>query len=676
MGIEADRSRKIRPQQQGLSVTTQASPANPSPHAGRAIAAGVVSQFSVMGDGRGGEPAGLASKAPSGTTPSADPSPPAGGKSGAAGGTPALPGIEMTGAEMVIRALADQGVEHVFGYPGGAVLPIYDALFQQDKVHHVLVRHEQGAVHAAEGYARSTGKVGCVLVTSGPGATNAVTGLTDALCDSIPLVCITGQVPTHLIGNDAFQECDTVGITRPCTKYNYLVKNIADLPRVLHEAFYVAASGRPGPVVVDIPKDIQFAAGTYAKPNAFPHQGYRPKLKGDVEKIRAAVTLMAAAKRPLFYTGGGVINSGPAAVRLLRELIGFTGFPVTSTLMGLGAVPASDPQWLGMLGMHGTYEANLAMHDCDVMVCVGARFDDRITGRIDAFAPHSKKIHIDIDPSSINKNVKVDIGIVGDCAHVLDDMARLWREMRAAPDRGALKAWWGLIEKWRGRKSLAYRASDHIIKPQYAIERLYAATRDRDVYVTTEVGQHQMWAAQFFGFKEPNRWMTSGGLGTMGYGLPAAVGVQMAHPDSLVIDIAGEASVLMTMQEMSTAVQYRLPIKIFILNNQYMGMVRQWQELLHGGRYSESYTAALPDFVKLAEAYHAVGIRCEKPGELDAAINEMIAVKRPVIFDCVVDPAENCFPMIPSGRAHNEMILGDAAHSLEDAVTQEGKVMV
>jgi len=583
---------------------------------------------------------------------------------------------DMTGAEMVIQALADQGVAHIFGYPGGAVLPIYDALFQQDKVRHILVRHEQGAVHAAEGYARSTGKVGCVLVTSGPGATNAVAGLTDALMDSIPIVCITGQVPTHLIGNDAFQECDTVGITRPCTKHNYLVKSIADLPRVLHEAFYVASSGRPGPVVVDIPKDIQFASGAYAKPNEFPHRGYRPKLDGDSDKIKAAVALMAAAKRPLFYTGGGVINSGPAASRLLRELLRMTGFPVTSTLMGLGAVPAADPQWLGMLGMHGTYEANLAMHDCDVMVCVGARFDDRITGRLDAFAPHSRKIHIDIDPSSINKNIKVDVGIVGDCAHVLDDMVRLWRETRAAPDRGALKAWWGQIEKWRGRKSLAYRASDDIIKPQYAIERLYAATRDRDVYITTEVGQHQMWAAQFFGFQEPNHWMTSGGLGTMGYGLPAAVGVQMAHPDALVIDIAGEASVLMTMQEMSTAVQYRLPIKIFILNNQYMGMVRQWQELLHGGRYSESYTAALPDFVKLAEAYHAVGIRCEKPADLDAAIAEMIEVKRPVIFDCVVDPAENCFPMIPSGRAHNEMILGDAAQSLEDAVTEEGKVMV
>jgi acetolactate synthase-1/2/3 large subunit len=583
---------------------------------------------------------------------------------------------QMTGAEMVMQALADQGVEHVFGYPGGAVLPIYDALFHQDKVRHILVRHEQGAVHAAEGYARSTGKVGCVLVTSGPGATNAVTGLTDALCDSIPLVCITGQVPTHMIGNDAFQECDTVGITRPCTKYNYLVKSIADLPRALHEAFYVASSGRPGPVVVDIPKDIQFATGPYVKPEVFQHQGYKPRVKGDPERIRAAVALMTEAKRPLFYTGGGIINSGPEATRLLRELLTLTGFPVTSTLMGLGAVPAGHPQWLGMLGMHGTYEANLAMHDCDAMICLGARFDDRITGRLDAFAPNSRKIHIDVDPSSINKNVKVDVAIVGDCAHALADMVALWQQSGTVADRDTLEGWWRQIDKWRQRKSLAYRPSDELIKPQYAIERLYAATRGRDVYITTEVGQHQMWAAQFFGFDEPNRWMTSGGLGTMGYGLPAAVGVQLAHPDSLVIDIAGEASVLMTMQEMSTAVQYRLPIKIFILNNQYMGMVRQWQELLHGGRYSESYSAALPDFVKLAEAYHAVGIRCDKPADLDSAIQEMIEVPRPVIFDCVVDPAENCFPMIPSGRAHNEMILGDAAESLEDAVTEAGKVMV
>src|ERR1700757_2012271 len=578
---------------------------------------------------------------------------------------------EMTGAEMVIAALADQGVDYIFGYPGGAVLPIYDALFQQDKVQHILVRHEQGAVHAAEGYARSTGKVGTVLVTSGPGATNAVTGLTDALCDSIPLVVITGQVPTHLIGNDAFQECDTVGITRPCTKYNYLVKSVDDLPRVLHEAFHIAASGRPGPVVVDIPKDIQFAKGAYFKPTEFHHRGYRPKLKGDADKIKRAVEMMAAAKRPVFYTGGGVINSGRRACDLLRELVKLTGFPITSTLMGLGAFPAADPQWLGMLGMHGTYEANWAMHDCDVMVCVGARFDDRITGRIDAFAPGSKKIHIDIDPSSINKNVKVDIPIIGDCAHVLEDMLRLWRSSAAVADPAALKAWWAQIEKWRARKSLAYKSSADIIKPQYAIERLYAATRGRDVYITTEVGQHQMWAAQFFRFEEPNRWMTSGGLGTMGYGLPSAVGVQLAHPNSLVIDIAGEASVLMTMQEMSTAVQHRLPIKVFILNNKYMGMVRQWQELLHGGRYSESYMDALPDFVKLAEAYHAVGIRCEKPGDLDDAIRRMIEVNKPVIFDCVVDQNENCFPMIPSGRAHNEMLLGDAGVDPEDAVTEQ-----
>jgi acetolactate synthase-1/2/3 large subunit len=583
---------------------------------------------------------------------------------------------EMTGAEMVIAALADQGVEHIFGYPGGAVLPIYDALFQQDKVRHVLVRHEQGAVHAAEGYARSTGKVGAVLVTSGPGATNAVTGLTDALCDSVPLVVITGQVPTHLIGNDAFQECDTVGITRPCTKYNYLVKSVTDLPRVLHEAFHIASSGRPGPVVVDIPKDIQFAKGRYFKPTEFDHRGYRPKLKGDPDKIKRAVEMMAAAKRPLFYTGGGVINSGRRASDLLRELVKLTGFPITSTLMGLGAFPAADPQWLGMLGMHGTWEANWSMHDCDLMIAVGSRFDDRITGRIDAFSPGSKKIHIDIDPSSINKNIKVDVPIVGDCAHVLEDLLRVWRGAGAKTDKKALDAWWAQIGKWRAKNSLAYRNSNEIIKPQYAIQRLYELTKDRDTYITTEVGQHQMWAAQFYHFQEPTRWMTSGGLGTMGYGLPASVGVQLAHPDSLVIDIAGEASVLMTMQEMSTAVQYELPIKIFIINNQYMGMVRQWQELLHGGRYSHSYTEALPDFVKLAEAYHAHGIRCEHPGELDDKIREMIEVDKPVIFDCVVDPAENCFPMIPSGRAHNEMLLGDATTRVEDAVTEKGKMLV
>jgi acetolactate synthase-1/2/3 large subunit len=583
---------------------------------------------------------------------------------------------EMTGAEMVIEALAEQGVEHIFGYPGGAVLPIYDALFQQQKVKHILVRHEQGAAHAAEGYARSTGKVAALLVTSGPGATNAVTGLADALMDSIPIVCITGQVPTHLIGNDAFQECDTVGITRPCTKHNYLVKDIADLPRVLHEAFYVAGSGRPGPVVVDIPKDIQFAKGMYFKPNEFPHKGYQPRLKGDIDKIKAAVELMKTAKRPVFYTGGGIINSGPKASKLLRELVKLTGFPITSTLMGLGAFPAADPQWLGMLGMHGTWEANWAMHDCDLMICIGARFDDRITGRLDAFSPGSKKIHVDIDPSSINKNVHVDVPIIGDCANVLEDTLTVWRSTKASPDKTALGAWWKQIEKWRAKKSLAYKNSSEIIKPQYAIQRLYELTKDRDTYITTEVGQHQMWAAQFYHFQEPHRWMTSGGLGTMGYGVPAAVGVQMAHPKSLVIDIAGEASVQMTLQEISTAVQYRLPVKIFILNNKYMGMVRQWQELLHGGRYSESYSEALPDFVKLAEAYHAHGIRCDKPADLDKAITEMIDTPKPVIFDCVVDPAENCFPMIPSGRAHNEMILGDAAEKLEDAITEEGKMMV
>ena len=584
---------------------------------------------------------------------------------------------EMTGAEMVIEALADQGVQHLFGYPGGAVLPIYDAIFQQQRVQHILVRHEQGAVHAAEGYARSTGKVGCVLVTSGPGATNAVTGLTDALCDSIPLVVITGQVPTHLIGNDAFQECDTVGITRPCTKHNYLVKRIEDLPRVLHEAFHIASSGRPGPVVVDIPKDIQFAKGVYSKPtNVFQHQGYKPRLKGDLNRIKQAVELMARAKRPLFYTGGGVVNSGPRASALLRELVKLTGFPITSTLMGLGAYQASDPQWLGMLGMHGTWEANWAMHDCDLMVCIGARFDDRITGRLDAFAPGSTKIHVDIDPSSINKNVKVDVPIIGDCAYVIEDMLGLWRASKAKPDTKALGNWWKQIDTWRARKSLAYKNSTTVIKPQYAIQRLFELTRDRDTYITTEVGQHQMWAAQFYRFEEPNRWMTSGGLGTMGYGLPASVGVQLAHPKSLVIDIAGEASVQMTMQEVSTAVQYHLPIKVFIINNQYMGMVRQWQELLHGGRYAESYSHSLPDFVKLAEAYRAVGIRCERPGDLDGAIKEMIDVDRPVLFDCVVDQNENCFPMIPSGRAHNEMILGDTGESVEDAVTEEGKMMV
>ena len=581
----------------------------------------------------------------------------------------------MTGAQIVLKALQDQGVEHIFGYPGGAVLPIYDEIFQQDAVEHILVRHEQGATHAAEGYARSTGKPGVVLVTSGPGATNAVTGLTDALMDSIPMVCITGQVATHLIGNDAFQEADTVGITRPCTKHNYLVKSADDLPRILHEAFHVATTGRPGPVVVDIPKDVQFAEAKYMRPTAVQHKTYKPQLKGDIEAIYTAVDLISKAKKPVFYTGGGVINSGPQASQLLREFVKLTGFPITSTLMGLGAFPSADPQWLGMLGMHGTYEANLAMHDCDVMINIGARFDDRITGRLDAFSPNSKKIHIDIDPSSINKNVAVDVPIVGDVAHVLEDMLRVWKSRAAEPDKKALADWWAEIETWRGRKCLAYRKDDKAIKPQYAVERLYELTKGPNTYITTEVGQHQMWAAQYYRFEEPNRWMTSGGLGTMGYGIPAAVGVQVAHPDALVIDIAGEASVLMTMQEISTAVQYRLPVKIFILNNEYMGMVRQWQELLHGGRYSSSYSEALPDFVKLAEAYGATGIRAEKPDELDDAIRKMMKTKGPVIFDCIVTKDENCFPMIPSGAAHNDMLLADD-QGLDVEVSDAGKVMV
>jgi acetolactate synthase-1/2/3 large subunit len=584
----------------------------------------------------------------------------------------------MTGAEIVLRALQDQGVEHIFGYPGGAVLPIYDEIFQQEKIEHILVRHEQGATHAAEGYARSTGKCGVVLVTSGPGATNAVTGLTDALMDSIPMVCITGQVPTHLIGNDAFQECDTVGITRPCTKHNYLVKNVNDLARILHEAFYVATTGRPGPVVVDIPKDVQFATGAYVKPDNIEHKTYKPRTKGDAMAVEAAVELMANAKRPVFYTGGGIVNSGPEASNLLRQLVRMTGYPITSTLMGLGCYPASDKQWLGMLGMHGTYEANMAMHDCDVMICLGARFDDRITGRTDAFSPGSKKIHVDIDPSSINKTIKVNIPIVGDVGTVMAQMIRAWKARKAKADEAALKQWWAQIEQWRAVDCLKYRANKDVIMPQYAIERLYELTKHLNTYITTEVGQHQMWAAQFYHFEEPNRWMTSGGLGTMGYGLPAALGVQVAHPDALVIDIAGDASVQMVTQEMSTAIQYNLPFKVFILNNHYMGMVRQWQQLLHGNRLSHSYTDAMPDFVKLAEAYGATGIRCSKPGELDDAIQQMIDTPGPVIFDCVVANLANCFPMIPSGKAHNEMLLGADISDEEvgSAIGKEGKMLV
>ncbi|MBL8548926.1 MAG: acetolactate synthase 3 large subunit [Hyphomonadaceae bacterium] len=589
----------------------------------------------------------------------------------------------MTGAEMVVRALADQGVDVLFGYPGGAVLPIYDALFDEPKLKHILVRHEQGAGHMAEGYARSTGKVGVLLATSGPGATNIVTPLADALLDSIPIVAITGQVPTHLIGSDAFQECDTVGITRSCTKHNWLVRDVNDLARVLHEAFHVARSGRPGPVVVDIPKDVQFAKGAYAGPKAFQPRRARASAPAREEiareKIEQALDLMAKAKRPIFYTGGGVVNSGPHAAAALRTLVKETGFPITSTLMGLGAFPASEPQWLGMLGMHGSWEANHAMHDCDLMIAIGARFDDRVTGRLDAFSPNSVKIHIDVDPSSINKNVLVDVGIIADSGAALEALVEGWRARNAKNDADEIKKWWKQIDAWRGKNCFAYRASGEVIKPQYAIERLYEAVKARsekkkDVYITTEVGQHQMWAAQYFHFQEPNRWMTSGGLGTMGYGLPAAIGVQAAHPDALVIDIAGEASVQMTMQEMSTAVQHDLPIKVFILNNEWMGMVRQWQQLLHNERYSHSYSEALPDFVKLAEAYGATGIRADKPAELDGKIAEMLAAKGPVIFDCRVAKEENCFPMIPSGKAHNEMILAEDFRG--DEIDEEGKMLV
>ncbi len=583
----------------------------------------------------------------------------------------------MTGAEIVLQALKENGVEHIFGYPGGAVLPIYDEIFQQDDIAHVLVRHEQGAGHAAEGYARSTGKVGVMLVTSGPGATNAVTPLQDALMDSVPLVCISGQVPTTLIGSDAFQECDTVGITRPCTKYNWLVKDVNELANVIHEAFRIAQSGRPGPVVVDVPKDIQFAKGRYTPLKGHPiRESYRPEVNGNADAIRTAVELMAKAKRPILYTGGGVVNSGDDATRLLRELVGLTNFPITSTLMGLGCYPASGKNWLGMLGMHGSYQANMAMHDCDVMVCIGARFDDRITGRVDAFSPNSTKIHIDIDPSSINKTIHVDVPILGDVAHVLEEMVRAWRALPA--EKPSLDEWWDNIERWRDRDCFAYTPNKDVIMPQYALERLNAAVKGRDFYITTEVGQHQMWAAQFFDFEEPKRWMTSGGLGTMGYGLPAALGVQIAHPDALVIDVAGDASIQMCIQEMSAAIQHNAPIKIFILNNQYMGMVRQWQQLLHGNRLSHSYTEAMPDFVKLAEAYGAEGIYCDNPADLDEAIQRMIDSPKPVIFDCRVANLANCFPMIPSGRAHNDMLLPDEANdeAVATAIDAKGRQLV
>ncbi|RBI77260.1 acetolactate synthase 3 large subunit [Roseovarius sp. TE539] len=581
---------------------------------------------------------------------------------------------QMTGAKMVVQALKDQGVDVVFGYPGGAVLPIYDEVFQQNEIRHVLVRHEQGAVHAAEGYARSTGKPGVVLVTSGPGATNAVTGITDALMDSIPLIVLTGQVPTFMIGSDAFQEADTVGITRACTKHNWLVKDTANLSDVLHQAFHVATTGRPGPVLVDIPKDVQFASADYTSPQKAKTSHYQPRVKGDLAAITDLVAAIETAERPVFYTGGGVINSGRAASQLLRELVDATGIPVTSTLMGLGAYPASGDNWLGMLGMHGLYEANMAMHGCDLMINIGARFDDRITGRIDAFSPGSTKAHIDIDPSSINKVISTDIPIVGDVAHVLEDLLRIWKSRGRKTNREGLGKWWDRIDTWRQVDCLAFKQTGPSIRPQHALARLEALTKGHDRYICTEVGQHQMWAAQYIGFEDPNRWMTSGGLGTMGYGFPASIGVQMAHPESLVINVAGEASWLMNMQEMGTAVQFKLPVKQFILNNERLGMVRQWQELLHGERYSHSWSEALPDFVKLAEAFGAKGILCQDPADLDDAIMEMINHDGPVIFDCLVEKHENCFPMIPSGEPHNKMLLGEA--STKDAIKEGGAVLV
>lgn len=582
--------------------------------------------------------------------------------------------MHLTGSEIIVKTLVDQGADTIFGYPGGAVLPIYDAIFRQNELRHILVRHEQAAVHAAEGYARSTGKVGVVLVTSGPGATNTVTGLTDALMDSVPIVCLTGQVPTHLIGGDAFQEADTVGITRPCTKHNYLIKDVDVLARTIAEAFYVANSGRPGPVVVDLPKDIMNSTTKYEKIGEISRQSYQPVVIAEQELVNSAVSLLETAERPIVYSGGGVINSGCKATKLLTELAKLTGFPVTNTLMGLGGYPGNDEQFVGMLGMHGTYEANMAMHECDVMLAVGARFDDRVTGKLQDFAPHAQIVQIDIDKSSINKNVPVDIALLGDAATVLGALIKTWKKKGCEAREDSIRRWWEQINAWRAIDCLRYDNSSTVIKPQYAIERLHAHTKDRDVYFTTEVGQHQMWAAQYLRFDEPKRWMTSGGLGTMGYGFPAATGVQIAHPGSLVIDVAGEASFLMNMQELSTVKQYRLPIKVFILNNEYMGMVRQWQEFFHGGRYSESYTDSLPDFVALAEAYGIKGLRAKAPGEVDGLIEEMINHDGPVVADVLVEKMENVFPMIPAGAGHHEMKLG----ADDDVVPQttEGAALV
>ncbi|MCZ2328638.1 acetolactate synthase 3 large subunit [Bartonella sp. F02] len=588
-----------------------------------------------------------------------------------------MDGQVMSGAEMVVQALIDQEVKHIFGYPGGAVLPIFDAIYQQDSFQHILVRHEQAAGHAAEGYARSTGKVGVMLVTSGPGATNAVTPLQDAFMDSIPIVCFSGQVPTSVMGTNAFQEADTINLTKSCTKQNWLVKDVNDLAQVIHEAFHIAQSGRPGPVLIDIPKDIQFISGVYRAPSTMISSS-QPQLKVDTKNIDYAVSLLAEAKKPVIYSGGGVISSGSKAVQFLRELVQLGNFPITSTLMGLGAYPASGKNWLGMLGMHGTYEANMTMHDCDVMLAVGTRFDDRVTGRLDAFAPHARIIHIDIDPSSINKIVKADVPIIGDVAHILENMVQGLRAMQLAFDKKNCDEWWMQINRWRARNSLAYIKKKETIMPQYALERLHTLSKNMNTYITTDVGQHQMWAAQYCHFNEPKRWMTSGGLGTMGYGLPSALGVQIAHPNALVICISGDASIQMNIQELATVMQYKTPVKIFILNNHYMGMVRQWQQLLHGNRLSHSYTESIPDFVKLAEAYGAVGIRCSRPDELDDKIQQMIECDKPVLFDCCIDNLVNCFPMIPSGCAHNDMLLSDEANdeAIANAISDEGQLLV